>query len=84
MLNSLAGASSPALAQARPALGWCWPNWPRIFYMSSFRPTLMFSYQDGMEQWQDLGGRGLKFIDVRPGRGLGEIPTTYKSLEIAT
>lgn len=50
-----------------------------IFYTSSFQPTLMFLYQDGMEQWQDLGGRGLKFIDVRPGRGLGEIPTTYKN-----
>ncbi|CAK9093160.1 unnamed protein product [Durusdinium trenchii] len=25
--------------------------------------------QDGMDQWQDLGSRGLKFIDLRPGKG---------------
>ncbi|CAL1139319.1 unnamed protein product [Cladocopium goreaui] len=25
--------------------------------------------QDGMEQWQDLGSRGLKYIDLRPGKG---------------
>ena len=28
--------------------------------------------QDGMEQWQDLGSRGLKYIDLRPGPSLSD------------
>ena len=28
--------------------------------------------QDGMEQWQDLGSRGLKYIDLRPGPRLSD------------